>query len=506
MELTTVGGRRTSQSQSGLVQPPAPTSHSHFHHQHKHHIVKSHHNKEAGSKTCGRGSGQQLQTHSHHQFPAFVHNNTATSNNKKQCRYPEDPDTIEIFNDDDPIKLKAKSIGRKQGQKWISAAAPMNQYETTMISASAATLPHSYFSQVMDANPEYSYAYCEPIVTKLNKSIPDKMCGAPIPTSISSNALSKGPSAHSLRALLTKSFRKSSASACGGAAGTSERHTFTTRYGTKENIYEDVGVGNAGPRLVAAKSQSTESLNKVPVEEELKFVQKQHDRIMGELNLSIEALLMPSQDETEQMERRAAEEYQQQLDCLNDERFSPTQIPLHHLISHHHPTADFDSGISGSSSSGASYSGSMRYRTPTSMYPPRNLTIYEAPSTSSSSSQLTAPPPQRGPPPPAPPPDLMMPAGGKLSCCFYGDDDRPVPSCGGCHDHHHHHHHHHMGGQQQQHLEPIESISEKVNFWNKIGKIKGVFNVPGSPKQQSPVNGEFFLHFHSKKLIISRNS
>lgn len=365
---------------------------------------------------------------------------------------------IEIIHDDDPIKLKpVRSIGKKGGatQKWglSTPKTQMNQYETTTSVISAATLPHSYFSH--DPNPEYSYAYCEPIVTKLNKSIPDKVGGgACMTTSMSSNALSKGPSAHSLRALLSKSFRKSSA-----ASVTSERHTFTTRYGTKENIYEDVGAGTVATR----RSQSSESINKVPVEEELKFVQKQHDRIMGELNLSIEALLMPSQDETDQMERRAEEEEQQR--CLQEEeRFSPTQIPLH--LMHAVAGGDFDSGISGSSSSGASYSGSMRYRS--SMYPPRNLTIYEAPSTSSSSSQLTARPL------PVPEPSVM-PA--KMSCCFYGDDRLTATNCSGC--------------RPDNSLEPIESISEKVNFWNKIGKIKGVFNGPGSPKQQSPVNGRF---------------
>lgn len=327
----------------------------------------------------------------------------------------------------------------------------MNQYEI-----SASTLPHSYFAHV-DTNPEYSYAYCEPIVTKLNKSIPDKM-GSPtgISTSISSNALSKGPSAHSLRALLTKSFRKNSA-----APGT-ERHTFTTRYGTKENIYEDVGAGTIATR----RSQSSESINKVPVEEELKFVQKQHDRIMGELNLSIEALLMPSQDETELMERRAEEQQHIADSCMDEHRFSPTQIPMHILSSSH---ADFDSGISGSSSSGASYSGSMRQYRSSHMFPPRNLTIYEAPSTSSSSSQLTRPQPPDHPPPPP-----MLP--GKISCCFYGTPNN-CPEC-------------HPVARVDPNLEPIESISEKVNFWNKIGKIKGVFNVPGSPKQQSPVDGK----------------
>lgn len=187
---------------------------------------------------------------------------------------------------------------------------------------------------------------------------------------------------------------------------------------------------------------------------------------------------MPSQDETDLMERRA-EEQMHIADCqlAESERFSPTQIPMHMLHGSHH--ADFDSGISGSSSSGASYSGSMRqYRSTQShnMYPPRNLTIYEAPSTSSSSSQLTRPQP------PEPP---MLPVG-KLSCCFYGDRERPTAAssssrnCCDCQP----------SREAASNLEPIESISEKVNFWNKIGKIKGVFNVPGSPKQQSPVDGK----------------
>lgn len=443
MELSSLGSRHRAS------QPPSSLHHHHHPHKQQQHQQQLQKLPDL-PKTIGR-TGKCPTS------PTFVHK-------KQQCRYPEDPDTIESIRDDEPIKLKhlSKTIGKGQG-RWTKKA-QMNQYELGNIK-SPSTLPHSYFLHT-DSGAEYSYAYCEPIVTKLNKSPPDDKPPG-IPTSISSNALSKGPSAHLLRALLTKSFRKGGSSA---AAVNTEKHTFRTRYGTKENIYEDVYVGTR-PKI----SRSSESINKVPVTEELQFVQKQHDRIMGELNLSIEALLMPSKDETEAMERRREEEEQmEQLEQM--QRLHQQQHHHHHvhsdacymgtaLMRPYYPSAgEFDSGISGSSSSGASYSGSVLYR-PVTCPPPRHAAVHpnDAPSTSShsNSSQLGRPPSD---------PSILFQSSCKMSCCLYGDD-QPLSMAGtrlGCN------------------ATPIESISEKVNFWNKLGKIYS----PGSPKQQSPVNGK----------------
>ncbi|XP_035895908.1 mucin-19-like [Anopheles stephensi] len=177
----------------------------------------------------------------------------------------------------------------------------------------------------------------------------------------------------SLRALFSNIFRKSSASSSAGhpslasaahsapfleldGSGTlqrssfggggsasllgAERHSFTTCYGTKENIYEDIGsqtglgtVGADGKArdqsvAVCGSSSSTAPTGPPPpppppplppsgagsptgplvvvdggsaqdssVAAERRRVQVQHDRIIGELNLSVERLIMPSCDD-----------------------------------------------------------------------------------------------------------------------------------------------------------------------------------------------------------------
>jgi Rho guanine nucleotide exchange factor 10 len=130
------------------------------------------------------------------------------------------------------------------------------------------------------------------------------------------------------------------------------RHTFLTRYGTEENIYEEI---SEVARARLRPQQSIMSINQSLVEEELRRVQSGHRRVLGELNLSIEAMLMPSSsregsDDTD----REGETEDQLADLLTigptDELLSPV------------PLVDLDSGFSGSSS-GASYrsaAGSLR--------------------------------------------------------------------------------------------------------------------------------------------------
>ena len=101
--------------------------------------------------------------------------------------------------------------------------------------------------------------------------------------------------------------------------------------------------------------QSIMSINQTLVEEELRRVQSGHRRVLGELNLSIEAMLMPSSsregsDDTD----REGETEDQLADLLT---IGPTDDLLSPV-----PLVDLDSGFSGSSS-GASYrsgAGSLR--------------------------------------------------------------------------------------------------------------------------------------------------
>ncbi|XP_034248333.1 protein EARLY FLOWERING 5-like [Thrips palmi] len=59
---------------------------------------------------------------------------------------------------------------------------------------------------------------------------------------------------------------------------------YVTRYGTEENIYEEIGE-------VSAKRQAA-------LEEEVRSVQSRHRRVLGELNLTVEAMLMPAHETT----------------------------------------------------------------------------------------------------------------------------------------------------------------------------------------------------------------
>ncbi|XP_069359518.1 uncharacterized protein [Maniola hyperantus] len=72
------------------------------------------------------------------------------------------------------------------------------------------------------------------------------------------------------------------------------RHNFVTRYGTEENIYEEITDGSRTcPKHRYVPRQSLVSLDRSVVEEEVRRVESRHKRILGELNLSVEAMLMP---------------------------------------------------------------------------------------------------------------------------------------------------------------------------------------------------------------------
>lgn len=137
------------------------------------------------------------------------------------------------------------------------------------------------------------------------------------------------------------------------------RHNYVTRYGTEENIYEEITDGSRTcPKHRYVPRQSLVSLDRSVVEEEVRRVESRHKRILGELNLSVEAMLMP---ECESPDSDRAEDRDNIEELLRvgptDELLSPASCN----------PPDLDSGFSGSSS-GASYVGSLR-RKPTGSVP-----------------------------------------------------------------------------------------------------------------------------------------
>lgn len=141
------------------------------------------------------------------------------------------------------------------------------------------------------------------------------------------------------------------------------RHTYLTRYGTEENIYEEItdGSRNSCQKHRTAHQQSMISLSQSIVEEEVRRVENRHKRILGELNLSVEAMLMPDSESPDSEKAEGGDNLEELLRVgPTDELLSPASC---------HPP-DLDSGFSGSSS-GASYVGSLRYKPRGSLSLPR---------------------------------------------------------------------------------------------------------------------------------------
>lgn len=143
-------------------------------------------------------------------------------------------------------------------------------------------------------NHVYSYAYYEPGAAKCHTNVPAQ--GGPAPSSLSHHGHSKSPPRNSIRALLAKSFRSKSSSHSGQSTSSSpsaeerDRHTYTTRYGTTENLYEEVSDQKIRKVLSDNRIATSGAGN---VKEELRRVQHNHFRVLDELNLSLEALIMP---------------------------------------------------------------------------------------------------------------------------------------------------------------------------------------------------------------------
>lgn len=176
----------------------------------------------------------------------------------------------------------------------------------------------------------------------------------------SSDSSSRMPTPSSIRALLMVANRNNVS-----RLPTSKRHL---RFGTQENIYEEI-TSEERLRLLSG-GHSMMSLHRTSTfEEEYRRVQNRHRRILGQLNLSVEAMLMPSSSFSnspteENADSHIGENDDAQGECSNSNNVRPTDELLSPTSAHqNHINGDIDSGFSGSSSSGnASCLGSLRYR------------------------------------------------------------------------------------------------------------------------------------------------
>uniref|UniRef100_A0A0A1WLN3 Transcriptional regulator lytR n=1 Tax=Zeugodacus cucurbitae TaxID=28588 RepID=A0A0A1WLN3_ZEUCU len=140
------------------------------------------------------------------------------------------------------------------------------------------------------ANHVYSYANYEPSVNCVSnisqKQLREKC---------------KNEQIHFEQNLLPKGLYSKASSEQNGFLPIRDRHTYTTHYGTTENLYEEVSEKNIRKVL----SDNRVSITANCVKEELLRVQHNHFRVLEELNLSLEALIMPPNLTSKNIEERA---------------------------------------------------------------------------------------------------------------------------------------------------------------------------------------------------------
>lgn len=225
-------------------------------------------------------------------------------------------------------------------------------------------------------NHVYSYAYYEPGAAKCHKNLPmkEQLVQQPQPSTSAAAMMqtlpgpshkSVSPPRNSIKALLARSFRSKtlSRSPPSNSSINPDKYTYTTRYGTTENLYEEVN--DQKIRKVLSDNRIG-SLGSPTIKEELRRVQHNHFRVLDELNLSLEALIMPPTppDISPSDESKNLPATTSQHDSIENLSTTLNSIELkdHTCINPEFDEGDLDSGFSGSgSSSGASCNESVRY-------------------------------------------------------------------------------------------------------------------------------------------------
>lgn len=252
----------------------------------------------------------------------------------------------------------------------------MERYEPSTSSSSMSSFTSSNNAAITPTcHQEYAYAYYEPGAPMRHSNMQSPVAGP-----------STAPPPNSIRALLAKGSRNNSFGSPSSSG--SSRHAGQSRFGTQENIYEEIG-SDGRVRLVSSQQQqhhhhhqSMFSLDPASVEEEFRRVQNRHERTLEELNLSVEAMLMPSHEDTAPVIRQpTATNGGVGLDGVEDSDFHLRSLGVvvddevasgsasglmggdneSAVGSSSHTNGDLDSGFSGSSS-GTSYVGSLRYQ------------------------------------------------------------------------------------------------------------------------------------------------
>lgn len=275
---------------------------------------------------------------------------------QQQPQFPDDPDSIEFCLDEEPAAAAryykdSRSTGARHKTYDPQVRWSRNNIAVTMERFQPIASPSSPSeSSSCASHQDYSYAYYEPGAI---------MCHSNIPTPEEVAGPSVLPPPNSMRALLLKTKEKTHKT-----LPAANRHTYTTRYGTHENIYEDVS-DEKHSRLVSSEQSLTE---RGCTKKEFQHILNNHYRVLEELNLSVEELLMSSSPPSEPTPppaviiKRSSAAPSSVVDAISTHLSAidlkdDMRSPVSELV------MGEDSGFSGSSS-GASYIGSLRnYKT-----------------------------------------------------------------------------------------------------------------------------------------------
>lgn len=371
MEMAT--NHRRTNNNNNIVQvhhPLKSKSKQRHHHHHHQQQQQNRHDDLTNNVMCGGANCRFYYDSSSPTFPDLTPPCDMPTPHKSLCRklpshhqFVDDPDTIEFCVDDEMAVTCAKYYKDSNRQQRHKTYDPQVRWSRTNIaqtmerfqpiaspsSASESSSCTSHTSQTShNSHQDYSYAYYEPGAI---------MCHSNIPTPEEVAGPSTLPPPNSMRALLLKCKERSQKSPA-------NRHAYQTRYGTHENIYEDVS-DEKNSRLVS----SAQSLNndRGCTKKEFQHILNNHYRVLEELNLSVEELLMssspPPSDPAPLVIKRIPTVQSCVVDTLGTQLTS-LELKEDHMKS---PVSEFvigeDSGFSGSSS-GASYIGSLRnYKT-----------------------------------------------------------------------------------------------------------------------------------------------
>jgi hypothetical protein len=191
---------------------------------------------------------------------------------------------------------------------------------------------------------DYAYAYYEPGAPMRHQNIPAGYYEEAGP--------SRPPPPNSIRALLSTARKNNMQRTSGKYSNNSDVPQMGQR--TQENVYEEIH--DAEKRKMLRSGESIMSINQSLVEEEFRRVHNRHQRVLGELNLSVEEMLMPPPPAAFITTSPMSDHHQTDpMDFLGNGEVTDGL----NGAGNYNNNLDLDSGFSGSNSS---YIGSLRYQ------------------------------------------------------------------------------------------------------------------------------------------------